>query len=390
MKFTTTVKDLKAALLIVSKSVATRTSMPTLCNVLIHVEPGLATFTTTNLEIQLSTSLAIDLAEDGDMLVDLKKLREMTAGLEPKELVTLSLETIAPKPESTDEPKVIAVVETDELRYTLKPWDVAEYPAVKAITGECETLVVDQVPFKAAVDISSLVAADDDSRPVLTGLLLLKEKENLIIYGADPFRLMKTHVGIVEGSEYFECIIPAKFLKIAFDVLPKAGRVVLCHSLTRKQFSLTSGPVTMCGRLIDGTMPNLEAAIPTNTDTTVTINRAKFVKATLGASPVAKDNGNQTTFSFNGSCQVEAHNNDDQTYSVKVPCETLGADFSAIWNYIYVSEVLGKVKDETITLLLTTPKLSEYDHKTYYQRPAIIEPADKRFTYVLMPMSVNR
>jgi len=140
----------------------------------------------------------------------------------------------------------------------------------------------------------AFVAATDDSRPVLTGVLTRLEGEELTFVAADPYRL-----GIRRGALLgkvdppIEVIIPARSLfELARIIGDDDAPVDIAITQNKSQVIFHAADVDLVTRLIEGQFPNYRQVIPSSFSTRVVVEREELLKATKLASYFARDAAN--------------------------------------------------------------------------------------------------
>jgi DNA polymerase-3 subunit beta len=140
----------------------------------------------------------------------------------------------------------------------------------------------------------AFVAATDDSRPVLTGVLTRFEGDELTFVAADPYRL-----GIRRGALLnkvgppIEVIIPARSLfELARIIGDDDTPIEVAITQNKSQVIFHAADVDLVTRLIEGQFPNYRQVIPSSFSTRVVVEREELLKATKLASYFARDAAN--------------------------------------------------------------------------------------------------
>ena len=144
--------------------------------------------------------------------------------------------------------------------------DADEYPVAPTENVknriEAQTITLPVETLRKMVTLVQFAAADDDSRPVLTGISVQLKNDTLRMAAADAFRLAVISEKIEDlGSWDVDLLIPAKSLIAACKQLPKAKKGFDPGSVTltcvSKDFAtFTAHNFTLHTRLIDGTFPS--------------------------------------------------------------------------------------------------------------------------------------
>jgi DNA polymerase-3 subunit beta len=180
-------------------------------------------------------------------------------------------------------------------------------------------------------------------------------------------------------------LIPAKTLIGLGKILPNDGSVEMIITPNRSQVLFHTEHVDLVSRLIEGTFPNIRAAIPKHHETKITVETKEFASAVKAVAPFAKDSSNIVKIKTNndltgGTLTLQAHAEDlgDNTTTINVAID--GPDTNIIFNVKYLSDVLGILSTPEVSLLLNTAS-----------SPGILRPiGPTNYTYVIMPMSAAR
>src|SRR5439155_19951918 len=103
----------------------------------------------------------------------------------------------------------------------IKGMDAEEFPIIPQIPDK-PTTRMGQATLRRMIGEVAFVAATDDSRPVLTGVLTTLAGEMVTMAAADPYRLSGGHARLSDRADPpIEVIIPAKCLSEAARLLPE-------------------------------------------------------------------------------------------------------------------------------------------------------------------------
>ena len=274
MKLTIRTEDLTKALAIVGKAVATRPTLPVLSHVLIQVDSEKATLLLagTDLEqfiIQRLDSMAVE--ESGALTVPWKLFNDLTGTFVKDELVTLTAE----------EGEDILHVECGKSKSDLRGIDSKEFPMLPKVleTGEPIGLFSPDDLAERLAQVT-FAAANDESRPILTGVYVQAIKGVLSFVTADGFRLAWRHdeTDLADGS----FVMPGKAADTLVGLLAaqiKAGHdldVSLFIDSTRNAVHWRLYDVDLCSQLLEGNFVNYTQIVPTSRATRLVLDRREL------------------------------------------------------------------------------------------------------------------
>ncbi len=284
MKVSVLQENLARALSMVARGVATRSTLPILANVLVRTDSGRLKLTTTNLEIGVNAWIGAKVEDEGGVTVPAKLFSDFVNSL-PNEEVNLALEVRT---------KTLKVrTKSGAYEASIKGIDAEEFPPIPTIPDRPSTRIAQSV-LKRMVNEVAFVAATDDSRPVLTGVLTRFEGDELTLVAADPYRLgIRRGPLLAKVDPHIEVIIPARSLfELARVLGDDDSPVDIAVTQNKSQVIFRAGDVDLVTRLIEGQFPNYRQVIPTSFTTRVVVEREELLKATKLASYFARDAAN--------------------------------------------------------------------------------------------------
>ncbi len=379
MKITCKQQDLNRGLSTVSHAVSSRSTLPILANILLSTEQGSLKLSATNLEIGINCMIDAEVLEEGTTTVPAKTFTDLVNSLRQGQVELTVVE------DSND-----INVKSPGSNANIKGMDPSEFPLIPSAEGDEEPIILDAGLLKEMIAQVVFSAADDDSRPVLTGVLVEVVDEKVSFAAADAFRLA-LRISPLPGhvSEHNSILIPARTLSELARILPSEGAVQMVVTPNRSQVLFHTEHIDLVSRLIEGTFPNIKAAIPKEYATRAVIETKEFAAAVRTVTPFARDSSNITRIkvssgggdgSEGGSLTLESTAEDIGNNVTTINAAVDGPDQEIIFNVRYLTDVLN---------ILDTPEVAL--EVTSAARPGVVRPVSAAdYTYVIMPMSTNR
>ena len=192
--------ELTRALGVVSRGVSTRTTVQILAGILIEADGGKLNLAATDMELLLRTSLEAQVESDGSVVVPGRLLLEL-ARLLPDAEVTLEhkLEEAAVE------------IRCGSATYRLHTYNAEDFPRLPE-AGAVERNEIERESFLETVARVSRSASRDESRPVLTGVLMRFEPGKLVMAATDSYRLSVKETPLEGAVPELEAIVPARAL----------------------------------------------------------------------------------------------------------------------------------------------------------------------------------
>lgn len=376
MKVSLIQENLAKALLYINKAVSSRPNIPILANVLLETEKGKLKLSATNLDIGISTWIGATVAEEGKVTVSARMLSDFVNSLKKGKIELLQ----------QNQTLVVKSVDNFAEFYIIPAED---FPRVPQIEGDA--LLEISAPLLADTFTKTAFAAStDESRPVLTGLLFKGFKKKLTIVGVDGFRLSKKEISLEAdlGSKDFEEIVPARAVSevenLVKDISGKDDTVKIYLLGNKNQMLFKVGDVELSTRLIEGKFPEYENILPKDHKIEFKAEKTDFADMLKVVSIFARNVvGNKTKFSLVGadsklrlSTSVIDIGNNESEIKVK---ELEGDDFETAFNVKFLQDMVNTISGDILIFRTNGPTA-----------PGVfIDPKDKDFVHVVMPMRVE-
>jgi len=377
MKVTVLQENLARGLSTVSRAVSPRSTLPVLANVLIATDEGRLRLSATNLELGITCWIGAKIEEEGSTTVPARTFADLVNTM-PDPQVRLALDT------ASQQLNVRSGASTNDIKCI----DSQEFPPlpVPDFEGAIQINVAD---FKEMIHQVVFAASSDEARPVLMGVLVKADKDQMTMAAADGFRLSVRNATLSSAvASPFSAIIPARALselaRIASDgeqmiqmVLPKGrGQVVF----RVKDAELVS-------QLIDGTFPDYQQIIPRSHKSRTLVSTASLLKACKQAEIFAREGSNVARFNIKTAAgelqpsEVEISATSEETGSNETIVEATvdGVGLLIAFNVKFLREVLEVVKSPNVAIETSASNA-----------PGVIRPVgDDKFTHVIMPMHLG-
>ncbi len=379
MKITCKQQDLSRGLSAVSHAVSGRSTLPILANILLATDHGRLKLSATNLEIGINCWVEAQIEEEGTTTVPAKLITEFVNSLPPASVeMTLAEETNTLN------------IKGQRSSANIKGMDASEFPQIPSNEGGEPPVLLEAAQLKEMIDEVAFAAAEDDSRPVLTGVLVQVSDEKLTFAAADAFRLAVRVADLPgDGHPRGDILIPARTLTELARILPAEGQVEMIVTPNRSQVLFHTPTLDLVSRLIEGSFPNFRQIIPKESTTRAVVETKEFAAAVKSASLFARDSSNIARVKINpagedgqgtGELTIEATAEDlgDNVSTVNAAVD--GPELQIIFNVKYLADVLNTISTQEVALEASSAT-----------KPGVLRPAGPNdCTYVIMPMHVNR
>jgi DNA polymerase-3 subunit beta len=272
MKLKVTQENLNKALGLVARVANTRGTLPILSNVLLKIEGNRLGVSATNLDIAISCQLGAQVQTEGSLTVPARLLQDFVNGL-PSGVIELE----------QDEQRL--KITTESYKSVINGVAADEFPVMPAIESGTSWQISGPL-LKRALQQVLMAASNDESRPVLTGILFHTVDGVLYAAATDSYRLAEKRLH--ETTEDIRLLIPATALQDVLRIINDfEGEISITHDDQQVQFR--AGEVELVARLIEGNYPDYRKLVPASFSTSATMVRTELVNITKVSSLFARE-----------------------------------------------------------------------------------------------------
>ena len=369
MKISLDRDTLHSQLQTVSRVASTRSAIQALSGVQLAATSSGCELRATDMDVGLRVPLDAEVIREGTVVLPARLTLDVVRSL-PSAQVTLELRS------AEQDVEIKAGNATFDIR-TLRAEDFPPFP-------EPEPDSAVQLPADAFVQTATKVAGSasrDETRPVLTGILVSAADRELRMVATDSYRLSVKETTLETAlSSGFEVNVPARALQeLARLVAGSAQDEPLAVSVRANQVLFTLGKVILSSRLIDGQFPNYRQLLPETFEHELRIAGGEFTDVVRRISLLAQKNAPLRLAFSEGELTVSAQTPDVGEARESLPLAFTGEPLEIGFNAEFLRAGLEAVEDSDLMLKLISPL-----------RPGLIESADdSRFRYLIMPIRLN-
>ena len=364
MNFNIKQETLNKPLQRVANVVERRLTKPILGNILLSLNDGLLQMTTTDMEIEMQTQVAVDESHSGEITVQARKLMDICRSLPSDAELKFSL----------DENRMI--LKAGKSRFTLATLPAVEFPNIE-IAEELTSFTLPEGLLKTGIDRTAFAMAQQDVRYYLNGLLMEIHNNALKFVATDGHRLAICDVpSDLAGIEDQRLIIPRKgILELSRLLSDGSGETRI--TLGRNFIRVTSAENSFVCKLIEGVYPDYQNVIPNTGDKNAICDRETLRQALNRVSILSSEKYRGVRMHFSDSTLVVVANNPEHEEAEdELPMEYSGAELDIAFNVSYLIDALTACDGEQVKLNLSDANSC-----------CLIETIpDNQSRYVVMPM----
>lgn len=241
-----------------------------------------------------------------------------------------------------------------------------------------DAVTIDGKGFREALSQVVRSASTDDTRPVLTGVLMSADKDGLSLVSTDSYRLALSDLPdsklLGEGTSV---LVPSRALAEVQKAIGDQDQVTLRLSDRLAEFEV--GNMRVSTRLIDGDYPNYQNLIPGTDGNMLQVQRERFIEALRRVKLFAQQSTPVRMTMGDGTVELKASTQDVGSASEIVEAIYKGVDLTIAFNPSYLIDGLDMATSEEVKLYLVDAL-----------KPALLTCADDdSYKYVLMPVRIT-
>jgi len=369
MKLSLSTAELLSQLQTATRVASTRSAITALSGVMISAEAGATPeLLATDMEIGLRVALQAETTRPGSAVLPARLLLDVARSLPGPEL-TLELRS------AEQDVELICGSATFHLRMLR----AEDFPSLPSPSADARiTLPADA--FVQTVRRVSRAASKDETRPVLTGILMSASGQELRMVATDSYRLSVKETALqapLQGS--LEANVPARALAELVRIAEQTAAESITVSVGQNQVVFELGTTVLSSRLIDGQFPSYRQLLPESVDHELRLARAELTDVVRRISLFALKNAPLRLSFTEGTLTVSAQTPDVGEASEAIPVPFQGEQFEIGFNPDFLRDGLESIESDDLVLKLISPL-----------RPGLIEsPDSKDFVYLIMPIRLN-
>jgi len=374
MKLSCLQENLSKGLGIVSRAVATRSTLPITQNVLIATDQSRLKLAATNLEIAISCWLGAKIEEEGAITIPARLLTEFISSL-PNDKIDIALT------------QRTLQLKCARFEARINGLDAQDFPPIPQVADGLATKIEIEA-LRDGINQVTFAAAAEESRPVLTGIQLEFDGDKLAMAAADGFRLAVHNTSLLSSVKNKTAIIvPARALnELGRFLTDQEEPVEITVNQQKSQILFKLKNIEMVSQLIQGAFPNYSQLIPQSYVTRAVVDVAEFLRAIKMASIFARDGSGIVRLVVSpgveltpGKMNISARAEEVGDNMGEIDALIDGEGAKIAFNAKYLSDVLSVLDEKQVALETTTSS-----------SPGVLRPVGTdNYIHVVMPMFVQ-
>ena len=350
-----------------------RNTIPILSNVLLEAEEGMLTLSATDLDLNISDKVIVEIEEDGGITAPAHTLYDIVRKLPEGSQVQLYY--------NVDSGRLS--ISAGRSRFTLSCLPKEDFPA----SGEeafPSNFFIRSEDFKNLIDKTRFAVSTEETRYYLNGIYLHtfeNEEGDKTLRGVatDGHRLARFDMDCPEGAEDIPgVIIPRKAINELRKLIDACeGDVEISLSETKIRFKFMD--VILFSKLIDGTFPDYSRVIPEGNDRKLEVSCKQLAEAVDRVSTISSDKTRSVKLVLSeGHLVLSVHSPEHGEAKEELAVSYSSEEMEIGFNSRYLLDILAQIEGDMVQIMLadaTAPTV-------------LMDITDQGSLYVLMPMRV--
>ena len=351
----------------VSGIVERRHTLPILANVLIRKMGLSLQLTTSDLEIQIRTTVNME-GDSGDFstTVGARKLIDILRTMPSDQLI--SLESSANK----------LILKGGKSKFTLQSMAAEDFPLVQEAANFGPVFTVPQKTLKSLLNQVAFAMAVHDIRYYLNGILFVAEGKQLSLVSTDGHRLAFASATLDVEVPKQEVILPRKTV-IELQRLLSDAEGAIEMQFANNQAKFVFAGMEFVSKLVEGKFPDYNRVIPKNHHNRITIGRSALLATLQRTAILTSDKFKGVRLNIDpGTLRVASTNAEQEEAVDELDIDYAGDSIEIGFNVTYLIDVLINMTQDMVTL-----ELSDGNSSALFTIPD-----NTTFKYVVMPMRI--
>ena len=322
----------------------------------------------TDLEIEISAEIEMTADTLGQITASAQKFFDICKALPKDSLILLE----------TDDKQRLQI-KGRRSRFELATLPADEYPLLDDIPIKQEITIPEKI-LKNLLDKVSFSMANQDVRYYLNGMLLDFSKNNILAVTTDGHRLAITKNteltnSIIELEQ--KIIVPRKGILELTRLLDSSSELPITLQLSDNHIRVNKDQIRFTSKLIDGKYPDYQAAIPTNCELSIELDREQFRDTLARVSILSNETFKGIKIKlYDGTMFIQSNNPDNESAEEEMDVSYSGDVFEIGFNVTYLLEAINHLEGDSIIFELFAPDTSA----------VLYSSADIDTQYIVMPV----
>lgn len=325
---------------IVQKAITGKTTMPILEGIYINASNSNLTLIGSDIDVSIETKVEVNIIEEGKVVIDAKIFGEIIRKLPNSEIKIETLEND------------IIQITCEKSVFNLGYMKADEFPELPQLNQDMK-IEVPQNILRNMIKSTTFAIAQDETRPILQGVLFEVKDKSLNLIALDGYRLaLKKEY--LDSDIDIEVVIPGKTLNEVSKILEDIEQNVQI-TFTNNHILFNLDKTKIISRLLEGKFVNYRSLLPQEHKIAITVKKQELQNGIERASLMAKDgNNNLIKLDIEDEAIILSSNSQLGKVREEVNINLQGDKIQIAFNSRYLLDVLKSLDDEEVILEMTS------------------------------------
>ena len=289
----------------VDRVVERRNTIPILGNVLVRAENARLSLKATDLDLEVTETLAAETATGGSTTVPAHMFYDIVRKLPDGSQIVLE----------GDGDRSVLAIRAGRSRFTLQTLPENDFPDLAAGELTISSFTLAAADVKRLIDRTQFAISTEETRYYLNGIYLhtagSAKAATLRAVATDGHRLAQIDLALPQGAAGMPGVIVPRKTVGEVQRLIEDNEAEVKIELSQGKIRFTLGNVVLTSKLIDGTFPDYGRVIPQNNDKELVVDKKDFEAAVDRVSTISSERGRAVKLALSAGKLVLSVTNPD-------------------------------------------------------------------------------
>ncbi|MFT8458805.1 MAG: DNA polymerase III subunit beta [Liquorilactobacillus ghanensis] len=337
----------------VQRAISTKTTIPILTGLKLELTADKLTLTGSDADISIQTVIStedenaqLEISQPGSVVLPARFFSEIIKKL-PTDNFSLEVNE-----------NLQTTILSGPASFTVNGLDAVEYPHLPEVESS-QQLTLPADLFKKVINQTTIAASDQESRPILTGVHLMIDQQQLTAVATDSHRLSQRKIPLENETAAYDIIVPSRSLTELARMLPDSTAKIELR-ISENQILCSFSQTVFYSRLLEGNYPDTTQLIPQTSETELEVNAVEFLAAIERASLLSHEgNYNIVKLSLDPerqTAQIFGNTPEIGNVEEKLKFQNLtGKNLEISFNPDYMKDALRSFGQSTVKINFTQP-----------------------------------
>lgn len=334
-------------LLIIQKGLPTKTPLPILYAIKFEVNDDHILLTSSNTDVAIQVLIdeaSITIKKTGRVAIPGRYLIDIMRKIN-SQCVEFAL----------IEDKII-VIKADRSEFKLRLMDIEDYPDIDFLDLN-DPIVLDSQLIRTIIKETNYATANNEKRPILTGVNFKYLDNHLYCVSTDSYRLSQKNIKLRTHSKTFDIVIPNRSLDELSKILDTYNQDVELY-INPNKVLFKMNKILFQTRLLEGVYPDTMRIIPTEFPVVIPFNKEELLQAVERVS-LLSPRERETNYNIIKMClrpdaivEISSTNNEigDANEEIIPSSDIVGSSIKIAFSSRYLVEALKSFSSNEITI----------------------------------------